>query len=486
MKLSELCKRARIYCPREKEELEITAITCDSRKVEKGSVFVCLPSASVNGKGGLEYCEEARQRGCAAIICQENKVGDFIYSDDTLLSMSKLCRAFYGDGIEKLKLVGVTGTNGKSTCVSLLKHIFEADSKKCASVGTLGCNSGDTEIDRKYSDLMGKMTTPDPEILYPMLSCLAKNGYEYVFLEASSHALARKKLSSLDFEAGIFTNLTRDHLDFHLTKENYIAAKASLAPLSKRFIVNADDPASRLMCENAIRCSVNGKGDVNARNVDFTRGGGFKGEFDMYGESVYVESKLVGDYHVMNALECFACAKLLGVQRERAVKGIKDFCGVPGRSERVLYDEKSNISVYVDYAHTPDSLEKLLLSMRRMHPGNRLTLLFGCGGDRDRGKRKIMGIIASSLADFTVVTSDNPRSEKRELIINDILKGIDKEKPYTVIESRSEAIKYVIENVRKNETVVLAGKGHEKYEIDGEGIHPFDEKAIVLREWRKR
>lgn len=485
MKLSYLCGAAGIYCPCAKEELEITSVCCDSRKVIPGSLFVCLPGASDPVRNGNAYREDAIARGCAAILCEGESGGD-LYSSDALLSMSKLCRAFYGKEIEKLKLVGVTGTNGKTTCVSLLKHIFECGGKKCASIGTLGCNSGDHKIDAYYSELMGQMTTPDPEILYPMLSCLAQNGFEYVFLEASSHALARKKLSALDFEAGIFTNLTRDHLDFHLTKENYIAAKADLAPLCKKFVVNADDPVYSQICDSAVKCSVNGNGDVNARSIEFMRDGGFHAVFDTYGNTVKIESRLVGDYQVMNTLECFACAGLLGLPNESTVKGINGFCGASGRCERVIYDADANISVYIDYAHTPDSLEKLLLSLRRMHPESKLTVLFGCGGDRDRGKRKIMGIIASSLADFTVVTSDNPRSEAKELIIKDILKGVNKEKPYTVIESRRSAIKYVIENARKNEIIVLAGKGHEKYEIDGEGVRPFDEKAIVLDEWRKR
>ena len=491
MKLSELCARAGIHCPREKSDLWITSVTCDSRKARPGTLFVCLPGTKKDRNNktldGRRYASDAMEKGCAAVLYDSPDAGEGeLFSSDPLYDMARLCKAFYGDRIERARLVGVTGTNGKTTVVSMLRSIATYDGLRCGTVGTLGCTSSCDGIAEKYTPLMKTMTTPDPELLYPMLSEMANGGDELIFMEASSHALARKKLSSLEFEVGIFTNLTRDHFDFHLTEENYLAAKACLPPLCRSFIVNSDDTHHEKICRSALCCSLTADTDFNVRSLEYTRGGGFSCVFCGGGESFYVESSLIGEYNVMNALESAACALTLGIPPKSIAEGIKNFKGAPGRCERILYDPDKSISVYTDYAHTPDSLEHLLISMRRIAGDGKLTLLFGCGGERDTGKRKSMGIIASAYADFTVVTSDNPRNEDPREIINGILRGIDKEKPYTVIESRIDAIRYVIKEAVPGETIVLAGKGHEKYEIDRTGIHPFDESAIVISEWRKK
>ncbi len=472
MKLCELCLAADIYCPDTKGNIEITQVTCDSRRVVGGGLYVCLCG---NHENGEKYCEEAIKNGASEIIHTSSEYGE-LYSDDTRLALSRLCRKMYGEGIEKLKLVAVTGTNGKTTVTELLKNIFTEAGYKCGTVGTLGIRTPNGRVGN------GNMTTPDPEELYKALSDMARQGCEYVFIEASSHALALKKLDALEFELGIFTNLTRDHLDFHLTEKEYFEAKRRLVGLSKRIITNADTKHGRDFCEGALTCSQNSDADFTATNVKY----GIDGVSYTLNQSIDIECRIPGRFTVMNSLEAAAAALTLGIAPTHIQKALLNSTSVPGRLERVILPDDADISVFIDYAHTPDALENLLLSVRDFAKGRRVVLVFGCGGDRDRGKRKLMGAVATKYADFTVVTSDNSRSEEPRDIIREILKGIDKEKRYTVIEDRLDAIRYVMEDSRSGDVIILAGKGHEKYEIDKNGKHVFDEAEAVKNAWRKR
>lgn len=474
MRLSELCARAGIYFDPHTKDAEITRITSDSEKVIPGGLFVALHGLNCDGNA---FIGRARANGAAAVLSERD--GGDLYSDDARLALARLCRAFYGEGIERLRLVGVTGTNGKTTIVSLLSSISVAAGKPCATIGTLGCRF--VGSDGRVTALPGEghMTTPDPEVLYPSLSEAAKLGAGYAFIEVSSHALAMKRADALRFEVGVFTNLTRDHLDFHGTKDGYMRAKARLSALCDNFVVNADDPAAGFVGgEGALTCSCRTEADFYAENICVTGCGGRSYTLVSPYGAFGIRTDMPGDFSVMNTLEASAAALLLGFDRDCIGGGISSLPCVPGRMEPVALDG-ADFNVFIDYAHTPDALKKSLTTARELAGDGRVILLFGCGGDRDRGKRKSMGSIATMLADLTVVTSDNPRSEPPEVIIDDILRGIDREKPYTVIPDRKAAIGYAIEGARAGDVILLAGKGHEKYEIGASGTAPFDEAEVV-------
>ena len=469
MKLCELCRAADVYCSDDKGELEITQVTCDSRRVVRGGLYVCLSGKHDDGE---KYCGEAIKNGAAEILHTSVECGE-LYSDDTRLAYARLCMKMYGAGCEKLKLIAVTGTNGKTTVTELLRNIFTEAGYKCGTVGTLGIRTPSVRLDNR------NMTTPDPEELYRALSEMAAQGCEYVFIEASSHALALKKLDALEFELGIFTNLTRDHLDFHLTEKNYFEAKQRLAGLSKRIITNIDTKHGKEFCINALTCSQNTDADFRATNVKY----GIDGVSYTLNSSIDIRCRIPGRFTAMNSLEAAAAALTLGIKPSDIQNALSNTTSVFGRLERVDLPCGADVSVFIDYAHTPDALENLLLSVRDFADGRRIVLVFGCGGDRDRGKRKLMGAVATKYADFTVVTSDNSRSEEPRDIIEEILKGIDKEKRYTVIENRLDAIRYVINESCSGDIIILAGKGHEKYEIDKNGKHVFDEALAVRKAW---
>ena len=477
MKLVDLCLAAEIYCPPELWDVEISDITSDSRKVAKNSLFVCL--CGLHGDGN-DFVGEAYRRGAAAVL-SDSRSDVPLKCSDARLALARLCRKMYGDGIDKLSLVGVTGTNGKTSVTAMLRSVFDCAGYKTGSIGTLGCFSPSGATDDGDG---GNMTTPDTERLYKLLSKMAKDGAQYVFCELSSHALALKKADALRFRAGIFTNLTRDHLDFHKTEENYFEAKKRIFELSDIGIVNADDPAASKI-SGALTCSARSSADFTARDITYygTEGCGYKfhSELCRFG----VVSKIPGRFTVMNTLQTAACAVTLGVDPIYIKKGIYTLSAVNGRMEKIPL-AGADFSVYIDYAHTPDALENLLLTAKGFAGNGRLVLLFGCGGDRDRGKRADMARIASRLADKIIITSDNCRTEKRQRIFDDILKGIDKSCDFCLIESRKDAIESAVFEARGGDVILLAGKGHEKYEIDENGKHPFDELYIVQKAFRNR
>lgn len=475
MKLERLCAAAEIDCPENLKNTEITAVTSNSKNTAPGSVFVALSGTKDDGN---YYAGEARSKG--ALVVSEKEVGDIVCKD-AHRSLSFFCRELYGDGIDRLKLSAVTGTNGKTTHVSLMKNIFEEDGKKVGVVGTLGClsPSGRIENDLPY---FANMTTPDPETLYPVLSKMAKDGAEYVFVEASSHALAKKKLDALKFETGVLTNVTRDHLDFHKTLENYIEAKLRLPPLCEKFIVNADDGISAKFGES-IKCS-NKKGDFTAENIEFYGFDGCSYDAVFDGGRVRIRSRIAGEFTVMNTLEALANAVTLGADIKSIVRGIEKTTCVSGRMEDAT-PKGASFRVFIDYAHTPDALEKVLKTAREFARG-RVVVLFGCGGERDRGKRPIMGKIASKYADFAIITSDNSRNEPTGDIIDDILSGFDKNTPHKVITDRRESIFYAVKSAKAGDVLILAGKGHEKYEINSSGKVYFDEREYIRKAWEEK
>lgn len=484
MKLSELLSDVGITCTAEQGEIEITKITCNSKRVVPGALFVCLPGTKTNG---AEFICEAKAAGAAAVLCDREEGNGVIVCHDTLWAMSVLCRKMYGHGIDRLKLIAVTGTNGKTSTVRFLESIFTAAGIRCGTVGTLGCHSSRKQISISPADVNANMTTPDPEELYTALSQMSDDGDEYVFIEASSHALARKKLDALHFEAGIFTNLTREHLDYHKTFEEYASAKARLPQMCDRFILNLDDRLHRLICpDGSISCSERRSADFRAECVELYGKNGCAYRLVSRDHIFPIRSRLSGNFTVMNTLEAAACALSLGIAPFYVQTGIAALNCVSGRMEKVALSSNANISVYIDYAHTPDALENALKSAKKIAEGGRVVVVFGCGGDRDRGKRSEMGRMATRLADFTVITSDNSRSEDPEKIINDILVGVNENADYKVITDRKSAIEYAIKESRPDDVILIAGKGHEKYEIDSTGKHPFDEIQIVRKIWLEK
>ena len=492
MILRDLLAAADILCPEKYEEIEVDSIVTDSRKAREGCLFVCIKGRRDDGH---DHIDEAIKAGASVIVAERVRdecVGGaaIIYCDNTRHAISRLYNFSFGEPTKKLKIVGVTGTNGKTTVTEMLRWIFMRSGHKVGSIGTLGSFLGD---ERLPSHTPG-MTTPEPEELYRTLAQMAEGGAEAVFMEVSSHALAEGRVDAIEFDTAVFTNLTRDHLDFHKDLEEYFRTKLGLFGISARGIVNVGSEFGKRVVAEALcpifTCGDGVEGDFLAENIKMV--GGESVEYDMVcsvgcRERSRASVPMAGSFAIINSLEALAVAKLFGIDTHKAILALSSFPGVTGRMERVGADFESDLRVFIDYAHTPDALEGTLRNARSFRDeGQSITLVFGCGGDRDRGKRKEMGRIASALSDLVIVTSDNPRSEDRMEIISDILKGIDKDKPYAVIADRETAIITAIELAREGEMIILAGKGHEKYEIDSEGYHPFDEYSIALASMKRR
>jgi len=387
----------------------------------------------------------------------------------------------------------VTGTNGKTSDCVMLKTIFEAAFYKCGIIGTVACYSGKRRIFADPDDPLANMTTPDPKQLYRMLAFMAADKVDYVFIEASSHALKLSKLDAISFECGIFTNITPEHLDFHLTMDDYLDAKTRLFGLCKRALVNADSSFAETVireaernCETKRYSAFGNTADYSAERI--TNDGAFGISYTLRSKNTImtVKSPIPGAFTVDNTLCAASCAMMMGLPNAAIRSALSSLCGVEGRVERVKTDGGHSPSLFIDYAHTPDALERLLKSFREMRKKRgRIILLFGCGGDRDRQKRPEMGRIASSLADHCIVTADNSRGENTADIIADIMSGFDSSRSYEIIEDRRMAIESAVKYASAEDIIILAGKGHEKYEIDQSGKHEFDEKNIALEAIRK-
>lgn len=489
MKVSELFGKAGIDYPQNAANIEITEIVTDSRRVREGCAFVCINGLHSDGH---RFIGDAISAGAKVIVAE--KVHDVgvggaatIYVENTRQAAALLYNAWYGRPTEGMTLVAVTGTNGKTSVSFILKRIFEVAGYRAGLIGTVRCCVGDKEVSVRTGDPLANMTTPDPAELFAILSEMRDEGAEFVFIEATSHALALSKLDALRFDTAIFTNLTRDHLDFHGNMEEYFRAKAKLFSLSRKAVINLDDEYAKRFIDAANCCetytvSTKSKADFFAENIRLLGADGSEYRICHGGELTDMRVRLVGGFSVFNTLIASAVAILYGIPSETVVAAVSGLTGIDGRMEKVDIGDGNDLSVFIDYAHTPDALENLLRSARGMRrSGQRIVVLFGCGGDRDRGKRREMAHIASRLADFVIVTSDNSRSEPPERIISDILRGIDKEKEFIVISDRAEAIEYAICNSRRGDIILLAGKGHERYEIDSEGRREFDEREIARR-----
>ena len=494
MKLQELLTGAGIDCPQNKRDIDIQNISSSSKRIFEGGMFVCLCGLHTDGHS---YIEDARRRGARIIIAQRGKLpsdncaDDIIFTDNTRAALSRLLAVFYGKPQMSMKIIGVTGTNGKTTTARMLYEILKKWGKRCGYIGTVGSIAPSGRLDIVSDNICANMTTPDPEELYKILSVMKNDTVEYLVMEVSSHSLYLQKVAPIEFEYGLFTNLTEDHLDFHNDMESYYLAKKKLFDISKRAIINIDDMYGRRIAgeiDSPIRVSADGReAQYSAYEIKYN---GYSGlEYKLYSRiaNLRVRTSIPGRFTVYNSLMAIACAIEIGVPASVIRYAMLEMKGTDGRLERVELPTSADFSVFIDYAHTPDALENLLkcaISFKKKK--NRIVLLFGCGGDRDRDKRKIMGRIATSLADVTVITSDNPRGEDREKIIFDILLGVDKESNFRVIPDRREAIRHVIMSARVGDIILLAGKGHENYEIVGECKKYFNEREIVISAYLER
>ena len=493
MRLGTLFGRAGLECPTEAEEIEIRNIVTDSRRVESGSLFICLRGMSADGH---EYMDEAIKSGASVIVAEQVRdacVGGaaaIILHDNTRSVAALLYNAWYGNPTERLKIVGVTGTNGKTSVSTMLYEVFESLGYKAGLIGTVKCLTVRGKVLRITSkDPLANMTTPDPEQLYCALAQLERDGAEYVFMEVSSHALALSKVDAIRFELALFTNLSRDHLDFHGTMDEYFKAKQKLFMLSRAGLIDTDSEYGKkltLGCPCPFSTASEASGDFCAKNVMYHGAAGSDYILKYPDGEIGISISLVGEFSVTNSMLCASAAIACGLPPKGVASALSQVKGAEGRMERVRIPT-DDFSVIIDYAHTPDALEKLLKSVRRIRaPYGHTILVFGCGGERDRSKRKEMGQIASRLADFVIITSDNCRGEDPERIFSDILLGVDKEKPYSLIREREAAIESAVLSARYGDIIVLAGKGHERYEINKGVRRPFDERKIVKSACNKR
>ena len=451
--------------------IEITGITCNSKQVKKGYAFVCLKGAASDGH---KFASDAVKAG-ASVIFAEHDTGEKnqIIVNDTHECYFRLSSKWFDEPAKKLKLIGVTGTNGKTSVTYMLKAILEKAGYNVGLIGTIHNMIKDTVIETHN-------TTPDAFTLNSLFAEMVEKGCEYAVMEVSSHALDQKRICDVTFEEALFTNLTQDHLDYHKTMENYLLAKKKLFKMCKKAILNSDDAYYKQMVSGldcpVITYSSSNDSDYSAKGINY-HPAGVEYELVTKGLINHISVNTGGRFTVYNSLCAIVAAIELGIPVKTAADAISELHGVKGRAEVV--PTGTDYTVIIDYAHTPDGLKNILSTFRECKK-NRLIVVFGCGGDRDKTKRPIMGNVAVHNADYVIVTSDNPRTEDPEAIINDILEGIKGiHTPYKVIVNRKEAIKYALSIARKDDIIVLAGKGHETYQILNSGTIHFDEREVV-------
>ena len=456
--------------------ISVNKIEYDSKKIEKGDLFVAISGLSDDGH---EYINEAIENGASAIIMAKDHEVEmdanvtYIKVEDTRIALAKVAATYYDNPASKLKIIGITGTKGKTTTAYMIRDIMLASGKKTGMIGTIYNTYADKCIE-------AIRTSPESLDLQKLLKDMVDSDMEYVVMEVSSHALDLNRVYGIHFIIGVFTNLSQDHLDYHKTMDNYLAAKAKLFENSDFAIINADDIYTPKL-EKMIKCKIAKYGLDNESNitaVDIRVNNNFV-DFKMYINKMLqtVTVNIPGRYTVYNSLAAIAVTSMLGAQMDPILVALNSI-KVPGRSEVV--DIAKTFAVIIDYAHSPASLEAILQNTKKYAKG-RIICVFGCGGNRDKEKRPLMGEIAGKYADFTVITTDNPRDEAPSKIMADIEVGIKKTRGlYKIIENRKEAIKFAMRIAWKNDTIIIAGKGHETYqELKGGKKIKFDERQIV-------
>ena len=456
-------------------DLEFKGLCTDSHKVRKGDLFLCYKG---NECDSHEFAKEAIDRGAVALICEKKldcDVAQIIVADGRS-SIATAARAFYGYADKKLKIVGITGTNGKTTTTYMLASIFECAGKSAGIIGTLG-------ISYAGKFISPELTTPDPIYLHSVFADMLKCGVEYVFMEVSAHAIYFNKIAGLKFEVGIFTNCTQDHLDFFGNMKDYADCKKSFfTDKNCRYaVVNSDDKTGREInneFKNAISYGLKNPADIFAVDIEESiKGTSFV--INLFDELYEIDLKITALHNVYNALSAAACAKILGVDTGDIAEGLSSLKSVTGRLELVA--KFNGADIFVDFAHTPDGLEKSLQALKKLCKG-KLYCLFGCGGNRDKTKRPIMGKIAAENSDFCIVTSDNPRYEDPYEIISEIEVGIKPlNKKYVTVTDRETATEYAINLLESGDILLVAGKGGEYYQEIMGIKHSYNDTSVIKR-----
>lgn len=478
MKIVELLRGLNYNLVSGEENIEINCLQYDSRKVKAGDVFFAISGFSVDGHN---FISKAIENGAKAIVVEKDleliEGITYIKVENGRKALAVASCNFYDNPSRKMKVIGITGTNGKTTSAFMLKGILEAAGYKVGLIGTIANYIGSEE-------LHAERTTPESLELQELFNKMVEADVDYCVMEVSSHSLDLHRVYGVEFAEGIFTNLTQDHLDFHKTFENYYKAKAKLFAMSKNSIVNIDDEYGKRLAEQVCEAgtsklttySIEEASDLKGENIDL-EATGMIFDLSLKGESKKLSLSIPGRYNVYNALGCIGAALNEGISID-VIEEALAMVTVPGRCENLTLGMNSKFQVIRDYSHTPDSLKNILENLRELTTG-RLICIFGCGGDRDKTKRPIMGGIGTDLSDLVIITSDNPRSEEPQAILDDIVAGVKKNN-YRVVENRREAIKTALLMGEKGDIIVIAGKGHETYQIlKNETIH-FDEKEVVL------
>lgn len=477
MKLIELLNNVKVLNTFGNTEVEVTGVNIDSRRIEKGHLFVAIPGTQTDGH---KYIPKAIELGATSILCEqmpEEQIDgvSYIIVESTESVVGIVATRFFGDPSRKLKLVGVTGTNGKTTIATLLYNMFRKFGHKCGLLSTV-CNYIEDEA------IPADHTTPDPIELNRLLAHMVDAGCDYAFMECSSHAIAQKRIGGLKFAGGLFTNLTRDHLDYHKTVENYRnAKKAFFDDLGKDAfaITNADDKNGMFMVQNTKAqvktYSIRSMADFKAKIIECH----FEGMYlDINGKEVGVQ--FIGKFNVSNLLAVYGAAIMLGKKPEDILVILSTLKSVSGRLEPIRSPE--GYTAIVDYAHTPDALENVLNTINEVLNGKgKVITVCGAGGNRDKGKRPIMAQTAAKLSDKVIITSDNPRFEEPQDIINDMLAGLDNKQMKKVVSivDRKEAIRTASMMAEKGDVILIAGKGHEDYQEIKGVKHHFDDREVV-------
>lgn len=474
MKLSEILKNVNILSAAADMDTEIGGICYDSRQVKKGDLFVAIKGFESDGH---RFIPKALEQGAAAVLCQDipKDCGVYVQTDDCRRALALASREFFGNPASQMVMIGITGTSGKTTTSYLIKHMLETELG--AKVGLIGTNGNMIGDEMMHSE----RTTPESYELQMLFRRMADEGCTHLVMEVSSHSLVLDRVAGIHYDVAVYTNLSQDHLDFHGTMDEYARAKSLLFDRCENGVFNLDDEHVQVMkagkrCKAIGYSTLDKSAELFADNVSLSASGV---SFDAVYKDQRVPCRLAipAMFSVYNALSVIGAGLALGLSREQCADALSSAEGVKGRLE--IVPTGKDYSVIIDYSHKPDALEKVLKTLKSVTKG-RLICLFGCGGDRDRVKRPIMGRIAAENADFVIVTSDNPRTEDPDAIIAEILPGLGSgDVPHKVITDREQAICWALDNAGQGDVILLAGKGHEDYQIVGHEKRHMDEREIV-------
>lgn len=474
MKLSEILKNVNILSAAADMDTEISGICYDSRQVKKGDLFVAIKGFESDGH---RFIPKALEQGAAAVLCQDipKDCGVYVQTDDCRRALALASREFFGNPASQMVMIGITGTSGKTTTSYLIKHMLETELG--AKVGLIGTNGNMIGDEMMHSE----RTTPESYELQMLFRRMADEGCTHLVMEVSSHSLVLDRVAGIHYDVAVYTNLSQDHLDFHGTMDEYARAKSLLFDRCENGVFNLDDEHVQVMkagkrCKAIGYSTLDKNAELFADNVSLSASGV---SFDAVYKDQRVPCRLAipAMFSVYNALSVIGTGLALGLSLEQCADALSSAEGVKGRLE--IVPTMRDYSVIIDYSHKPDALEKVLKTLKSVTRG-RLICLFGCGGDRDRVKRPIMGRIAAENADFVIVTSDNPRTEDPDAIIAEILPGLGSgDVPHKVITDREQAICWALDNAGQGDVILLAGKGHEDYQIVGHEKRHMDEREIV-------